>query len=156
MTGEQFVGWVVQASVVIAGWYVVHRLSVTRDRDKARRDTIVDATDTLSEMVSALLSEARAYHCGDRSVSKELLIKMAIQDLSLHINSLADIFPDTATLAQCRSKVGSLRRAITGMHFEDEHVEPLEEGHAQHQVMAESALELKRALMRVRNQQLLP
>ena len=150
-----FLSGLAQAVIVVAGWYVVHILSVNRDRDKARRETIVAASDALSTLVNTLLADARAYHSAERDISDELLIKMAIQDISLQLTSLSDIFSNTSTLAHCRTRVLRLRRAITGAHFEDEHLSPLADNDRQYQVMAEAALELKRVLIQIKHQQLL-
>lgn len=150
-----FLSWLGQAAVVALGWYVVDRLSASRDRDKARRETVIKAADTLSDSVNTLLADARIYHSEVRDRSKELLIKMAIQDISLQINALSEIALEHSILAHCRSRVISLRRSITGVHFEDEHLGALSNGDSQYQGMAESVLDLKRVLLQLKHKQFL-
>ena len=151
--GSEFLTWLGQAFVVGVGWYVVHVLSANRDREKARRETLVKTADALSDDAVSLLLHARNYHSKARDVSEELRIKMSLQDLSIKVNALADIFTEAALLAQCRSQILALRKAISGRHFEDEHTGPLADNDLQYQLMAEAALELKRALLKIKNRQ---
>lgn len=153
--GRAFLSWVGQAAVVGIGWYVVHRLTANRDRDKARVDSIKDALEALSDDASALLLEARAYHLAARDVQKELHIKMTIQDLAIRLNALSDIHADTPAFALCRSHILSMRKTITGAHFDDEHTGPLSDADPQFELMAAAVLELKRSLLKVRNSLLL-
>lgn len=151
--GPAFLSWLGQALVVALGWYVVDRLSAGRDRDRARREAVIKAADELSGAISKLLADARAYHSAIRNINAELLIKLLTQDISLQLSALSEIVSNTSLLAQCRSKVVTLRRTITGKHFEDEHLEPLMDGDQQHQEIAEAALDLKRVLLRMRHHQ---
>lgn len=151
--GSAFLAWIGQALVVGAGWYVVHRLTVNRDIDKARRETVVKSTDSLSEDIGKLLLEARTYHSNARDISAELRLKMALQDVAIKVNGLSDIFLEAPLLAQARSQILALRKATTGNHFEDEHLQPLDNASPQFQLMAEAALELKRSLLKIKNRQ---
>lgn len=151
--GREFVRLLVQGAVVVVGWMVVHKLSVGRDRDKARRELVAKSADALSDGVEEILVEAYGYHTTDRSVSAELKLKSKLQDLSVRLNGLTDLIDGTSTLASCRSAVIGLKRAVTSEHFEDEHTEVLGEDSAQLQEIASEALRVKHALMNLKHQQ---
>lgn len=152
-TNGGFVTWLGQALVVGIGWFVVHRLSAARDRDKSRREMVVKSTDSLSDGLNTLFSSARDYHLNSRSVETELAIKMALQDLSMRVASLSEVFSDQSVLAPCRADIVAVRRAISGRHFEDEHEGPLPESDQQYQAIAEAVLQAKRTLLKVKHRQ---
>lgn len=156
MAGESGFGiWLGQAGVIAVGWYVVHKLTDRRDREKSRREALVKIADTLSEDVDDILTCAREYHSSaQRNIASELKLKMQLQDLGIRVNGLSDIYSDQALIAHSRSKLGALRRAVTGSHFEDEHTGALPDNAAQHLLMVEAALDLKRALVTIKNRQL--
>ena len=129
-TAVELFKFVAQAAVVGFGWWIVHRLSVARDMEKARREMVAKSADGLIESAGMLLAEARAYHLAPRSTTNELKIKMTIQDMAMRVGGLSAICADKATLAACRAAIAASRRAITSAHFEDEHDAPLEIGRA--------------------------
>ena len=49
---------IVQLAAIVAGWGIVHRLSTARDRDKARRELLVKAADSLGDEALKLLALA--------------------------------------------------------------------------------------------------
>jgi hypothetical protein len=142
-----------QAVVVVAGWWVVHQLSTARDRDKARREMVAKSADLIADGLGPIILEAREYHLRQRDVARELKLKMGLQDLAMRATGLSQICADEFLLAACRSDVASLRRAITGSHFEDEHVEPLAESADQLEAVAESMLRAKRSLLKLKHHQ---
>ena len=154
--GAEFVKWLGQAVVVGFGWWVVHVLTTSRDRDKARREILVDSADGLGESLSALFLEARAYHLASRDVASELRIKMTLQDLAMRATGLSELCRDEAKLAPCRSDIATLRRAITGKHFEDEHLVGIKEADQQLQSIAEAVLRAKRSLLQLKHAQFPP
>lgn len=151
--GVEFITWLGQAAVVGLGWWVVHRLSASRDLDKARRELVAKSADGLSDAVTVLLGEAREYHLASRDVACELRIKMTLQDLAMRITGLSEVCGEEMTLAPCRAEIASLRRAITGQHFEDEHVGPLADMDGQFQSIADATLRAKRSLLKLKHRQ---
>lgn len=145
--------WLIQAVVVGGGWWVVHRLSSARDRDKARREMVADSADLIAERLNKVHEDARAYHLNERDAAIETRIKMALQDALMQTAGLSDICQDSTTLAKCRAEISSLRRAITGEHFEDEHLGPLPETSLQFQTIADAFLRAKRALLQLKHRQ---
>lgn len=92
-----------QAITIVVGWAVVHRLTVRRDIDKARRETVAKSADSLADSVDRTLGAAIKYHTSPRSVTDELQLKTGLQDLSNRILALGAISCDEAELARCRS-----------------------------------------------------
>lgn len=155
-TAAEFFKWVGQAIVVGLGWLVVHHLSVKRDRENSRREMLAASADGLAEALGALLAEGREYHLRGRSVSTELRIKMTLQDLAMRVSGLSDLCQETAHLASCRSDIGAVRRAITGRHFEDEHIVQLHEADTQLESIADAVIRAKRSCLRLKHNQFLP
>lgn len=151
--GGEFLKFLGQAVVVGIGWFVVNRLSALRERDKARRDIVVESAEGLADEIDELLTDARSYHLGNRDSAAELSLKMTIQNLAMRTLALSDICADERLLAPCRADVAALRKAVTGRHFEDEHEGPLKEGDIQVQLMAEAALKAKRGLLKLKHAQ---
>lgn len=148
-----FWGWLGQAVVVGVGWYVVHRLSVARDRDKARREMVAKAADAIVENLTDLIAEARDYHLKPRDVTAELKIKIDLQDAAMRIAGFHDVCADKAPVSRCTSAIGYLRRSITAHHFEDEHSDPLPLSDSQLQEMAEAVLRAKQELLKLKHAQ---
>lgn len=142
--------WLLPALTIIVGWYVVHRLSATRDRDKARREMIAKALDGIAESLATIHDTARKYHLEERDQAEELHLKNALQDFSMCLVGLANVCAEKEALARCNRDAGALRRAITGEHFEDEHELPLEASAPQLQVIAEAYLNAKRNLLQLK------
>lgn len=154
--GADFIKWVGQALVVGLGWLVVHKLSSARDRDKARREMVAKSVDGLAETLNALFLEVRTYHLNARDVACELKIKMTLQDMAMRAIALSDICSEQPSLAQCRADIASLRRAITGKHFEDEHTGQLTETDPQFQLTVDATLRTKRSLLTLKHRQFPP
>jgi hypothetical protein len=156
MGGTGFWSFVGQAIVVGLGWFVVHRLSVKRDMDKARRELVADSADALVESLNSLLADALKYHRAERDQANELHLKMALQDLAVRAAGLSDICRDERLLTPCRTEIAGARKAITGKHFEDEHDGPLSEADPHLQTVAEAVLRAKRSLLKIRYAQFPP
>ena len=149
MTGAYgFLTFVGNVVVVGIGWYIVHRLSLDRDRARARWEMLAEAADNLDQRATEVLLNAQTYHTALRNVQLEAQIKMALQDMAMRAIKLSDV-ADTATTqcADCRSKIAALRRAVTGKHFEDEHTAQVDRGDVILQEVAEAALQVKRAAL---------
>lgn len=151
-TGD-FFAWLGQAAVVGFGWWVIHHLSAKRDRDKARREMVADSADHIAEQLDEVHAFARSYHLNDRDSGAEIRIKMTLQDASMHAAGLSDICGDGVTLARCRAEISAMRKAITGEHFEDEHLGPLRESDEQFQRIADAFLRAKRCLLQLKHLQ---
>lgn len=151
--GGEFASWLGQAVVVGFGWWVIHRLTASRDRDKARREMVAKSADQISANLDTIHGDARGYHLKVRDAAVEVRIKMALQDASMHLVGLSEISKDGDTLARCRAEISALRRAITGEHFEDEHDGPLAETSQQFQRIADAFLRAKRGLLKLKHLQ---
>lgn len=149
----EFFKWLGQLTAVGLGWYVVHRLSAQRDRDKARREMVAKSADGLTDALLVILSESREYHLKDRDRKLELKLKMSLQDLAMRVQGLSDICTDEKALAPCRAEVAALRRKVTGRHFEDEHIDPLLDSDRQLEDMAEVVMRARRQLLRLKHLQ---
>lgn len=143
----------IQTGAIVIGWVVVHRLSAARDRDKARREMLVKAADSLSDEIGKLFIGAKDYHSKARELAQEIVLKMTLQDLSARTNLLSDICGDQKELASCRSAILALKKAISAVHFEDEHNEPLDLGSPQIQSIAAEALRAKQSFLRLKHRQ---
>jgi hypothetical protein len=152
-TASEVLKTLIQVVSVALGWYVVHRLSVARDRDKARRDLLVKAADSLSDDAGKLLSVARDYHTKNRDRAVEDTIKMTLQDISARTNLLSEISLEAKELASCRSAILAFKKAITATHFEDEHEATLEPGAPQLQSIAAEGLKVKQCYLKLKHKQ---
>jgi len=146
----EFLKFFFQSLLVIGGWYIVNKLSVTRDMDKSRRDMVAKSADSLIEAASKILTKAREYHLEDRNESKEIELKMELQDCSQRINELDIICSDKSIITRSRSCFTELRKAITLEHFEDEHTQPLTNKDLQLQKIADAVLKTNRALLQMK------
>ena len=145
--------FLVQAGVVIFGWYVVHRLAVARDMDKARREMVAKAADSLVENMTELLADIRDYHRLDRSASLELKIKSSLQDASMRIVGLNEVSDCRDAISRCNRSLGGVRTASTMRHFEDEHLGALKEDDPLFQDVAASISRVKQDLLRLKYSQ---
>lgn len=143
----------VQVVSVAIGWFVVHKLSAARDRDKARRDLLVKAADSLNDDAGKLIAVARDYHTRIRDRAAEDAIKMTLQDISARTNLLSDISLEARELASCRSAILAFKKAITATHFEDEHDANLEPGEPQLQSIAAEGLKVKQCFLKLKHKQ---
>jgi hypothetical protein len=153
----EFVQFLANAVVVVAGWWVVHLLTARRDRQKARRELIADSTQDLIDALTQLMTSAYEYHTNERDTARENAIKMSIQDIAMSIQGLAGATTqtDVAALNDAATAVSRIRAAITGAHFEDEHTAALSREHRLLQSIAERISQGKRALSVLKHRQFL-
>lgn len=142
-----------QIGAIIIGWIVVHKLSASRDIDKARREMIAKATDSLNDEMSKLFGIAKEYHTKTRNIEVEDQIKMSLQDLSGRISLLSNVSPEPSDLSMCSRSIVGLRKSITGEHFEDEHNEPILGSAEQMRSITDEILRTKRALQELKQKQ---
>lgn len=152
-TTSEIIKIIIQVVSVAIGWYVVHRLSVARDRDKARRDLLVKAADGLNEDIGKLIAAAKDYHTKIRDKSVEDIIKTTLQDISARTNLLSDISHEAIELASCRSAILGFKKSITSNHFEDEHEVALESDAPQLQSIAAAGLKVKQCYLKLKHKQ---
>ena len=133
----------------------MHKLTVTRDKDKARREMIVKAVDSLLEDTNKIVSMAWKYHLDARDKRLENEVKMMLQDLSSKASMLSDISQNNSELAACRSAIIAMKKSITATHFEDEHIERLEEESPQIQSIASESLRVKQCFIKLKHKQFL-
>ncbi len=142
-----------QTVAIVIGWVVVHRLSAKRDRDKARREMLAKAADSLSDEIGKLFIGAKDYHSKPRELAQEIVLKMTLQDISARTNLLSDICSDKQELASCRSAILAMKRAISSAHFEDEHNGSIELSSPQIQSITSEALRVKQSFLRLKHRQ---
>ncbi|WP_343734480.1 hypothetical protein [Acidovorax sp.] len=154
MSGEfSWFNFIGQAVVVVAGWYVVHRLTVARDIDKSRREMIAKAADSLIENLTDLLSEIREYHLNDRDFAQELKIKSALQDAAMRTTGLHQVCKERDLISRCNSSLGAVRRAATMEHFEDEHTGPLGQRDRLFEDVAAAVVKAKQDILHLKHSQ---
>lgn len=146
----ELVKLIIPIVAIVIGWVIVHKLSIARDRDKARREMIGKVVDVLADEASKLMTTSILYHLAARDTAKETELKITLQDFSTRASLLARVSDDAAELACIRSSIVGLRKAITAQHFEDEHVTPLEQRDLQIQLIAESVLKIKENLTKLK------
>lgn len=137
--------------LVIAGWIVANILAKNRERDKARRDIIAKSSDSLCESIDKIFETANDYHSSVRDKKLESKLKIALQDLSERISSLSQLTQD-GELQKCIALSVKFRQAITGNHFEDEHLAALDSD-VIHECIASTSLSLKRSLVDLKHAQ---
>lgn len=112
---------------------------------------VTKSADTLCDSVDNIFSEARSYHTNARDTSKEFHIKNSLQDLAFRIASLNKLIEEDSYHRPCIDGVMRFRQAVTKDHFEDDHNEPYDGHERQIESIAESALNLKRALLELKH-----
>jgi hypothetical protein len=138
---------------VILGWGVVHRLSIGRDHDKARREMLVKSVDSMIDDVDQLFKNALEYHREERDIQKELSIKICFQDLTSRTGALSVLCDSSSDLDACGNSLNKFKQAITRTHFEAEHERPMSDTDTQINNIADTMLGVKRAYMRVKHKQ---
>lgn len=144
---------IIQIVSIGIGWMVVHKLSESRDRDKARREMLAKAADGLSEEVTRLFSQSITYHTKERDRNDENILKMSLQDMSARTSLLSDISKDAKELGSCRSALLSMKKAITANHFEDEHEESMQLDDPQIQLITSETLRVKHCFLKLKHRQ---
>lgn len=144
---------IIQTILIIIGWIVVHKLSAARDRDKARREMLAKAADSLTDDTSDLIKKSWDYHTKGRDKLLENEIKMMLQDISSRTSMLSEVSSDAAELGSCRSSIIAMKRSMTAMHFEDEHDSPLNEESHQIQSITSESLRVKQCFARLKQKQ---
>lgn len=138
---------------VVFGWIVVHKLSVTRDRDNARRKMVVDASDAIMKNIDDIFACSNKYHSTLRDKNIEITLKMSLQDLSYRITQLIDITANNNEIKPCRNAMLEMKKAITMIHFEDEHDGPIDQKSQQIQTIAFTVLKLKQTFLKLKHRQ---
>lgn len=136
--------------LVIGGWITVHRLTVNREVDKSRREMIAKSADALCDVVDKLFEYAIDYHSTERNIKLEMKIKITQSDLSQRVSSLVQITSDKKRLSDCLIFVIKLRQAVSGKHFEDEHLMPITNSNI-HEEIADASLSMKRCLFELKH-----
>jgi hypothetical protein len=88
-----------------------------------------------------------------RDKNLEVSLKISLQDLSMRTALLSDLCNDTAELSRCRSTLINFKKAISGAHFEDEHIEALEINDQLIEVMALEYSKAKAAFVKLKHKQ---
>ena len=130
--------------LLVLGWAIVHFASRNRDRDKARRELVVKACDSLSEQVTKLLSVAMSYHTATaRDGAKEIELKGGLQDLSTQTQFINRATRPQRNGVQSNTLHTAFKQSITGQHFEDEWQTPLPAHAGELNQIAATALSLR-------------
>ncbi len=152
----EFFKFLSQAVIVGFGWFVVHRLSSARDKDKLRREMLAKTADGLCEDLNKLLTLAREYHLKNRDKNIEISIKIMLKDLSMRTVFLSDLCNDKDELRRCRTALINFKKSVSGVHFEDEHIEGLEINEHLFDLMALEYSEVKSAFVKLKHKQFPP
>lgn len=142
-----------QAVIVGFGWFVVHRLSSARDKDKLRREMLAKTADGLCEDLSKLLTLAREYHHMGRDKNNEVSIKIMLQDLSMRTSFLSDLCNDKDELRRCKAALINFKKSVSSTHFEDEHTEALELNEHLFDLMALEYSKVKATFVKLKHKQ---
>ncbi|NRR29274.1 hypothetical protein HSX11_03655 [Oxalobacteraceae bacterium] len=140
----EFVQQVLQFTAILAGWIVVHKLSVRREIDKGRRELVAKVTDELVNDIRELYLQAKEYHTNTRNTELSENIKFSLQDIATRANLLHGSVLNLADLRVCTQAISNLRRAITGEHFEDAHDGPKKISDSQMYKINQAALRAQR------------
>lgn len=130
---------------LVIGWGVVHFLSAKRDKDKARKEMITKAADSLVDSATQVFATAQRYHTNERKVEDEQRLKIELQDMSIRTLQLSSVIDTQSNIKLCSTSIADLRRAITGRHFDDEHEVALDVSAPQISEIADAYLRVKRA-----------
>jgi hypothetical protein len=104
-------------------------------------------------MIDGLFVTALKYHTSERDIAGEQQIKMTLQNLSESLGGLSKFAKDPAQIRRCQGAVKGLRVAITGQHFEDEHLAPLGDAEPLLQSIGAARLQAKYNLSNLKFQQ---
>lgn len=142
------------ATVVVAGWYVVHRVQANRERRKHIREYVAALCDDL-EVLEAL---AISYHTHNREVAKEqeLISKLGRFEKAcftlphfLESQKFFKAVPEEKLKIDAQL-VQVLRKAMTLNHFGDEHTSALNDQDPFIQEIGLATVDMLDALERVR------
>lgn len=148
----EIIRFIITGLFIVAGWIVVHKLSIKREQDKARKEMAITSADTLCELIEGINELATQYHSNERNTNSEAKIKMLLQDLNIRVTALNKIVEEDL----CKpiwDEVINYRRAITGSHFEDEHLAATKPPSNQLDLITETTLSIKRKLINLKHSQ---
>ena len=131
---------------LIVGWFIVDQLSTRRDRDKARREMVVKAADSLITDTGTIFDCAYKYHTEIRSIAVEIKLNIDLADLSQRAFFLRNDFTSDSDYSRCTNAILRLKKSITGQHYEGEHLAILAQGDDQIMEIAHSTKILKATL----------
>lgn len=140
-----------QAAVVVIGWWVVNRLTQSREQEKARKDMASKECDALSVLVDSFFAKSYEYHTTGRRVRSELLMKMEITDISYRLSNLNKLSIPPGTISALLTTLIRLKIAATGNHFEDEHMGAMNQEAVELADLAEASISLKSQLIEVKS-----
>jgi hypothetical protein len=130
---------------VIFGWVVVHKLTVHRELEKARREIKAKALDDLSTKIDRLFEDARSYHRAQtQDTIKASSIKSILRDIAVNLAEMNSLFEN---LSACSFQLIVLRKAITGNNFDNSRSDDATVRDSILEEVARSSLEMKRRLL---------
>ncbi|MHC3915151.1 hypothetical protein ACI0FN_01114 [Alcaligenes nematophilus] len=112
-------------SIAIIGWYVVNYLTIRRERDKLRRESLGKSIENLLKITDELIDLANEYHTKERDHQTETKIIIKFNRLSNNLNHLPILPKNTKNTEKTEEKLIIFKKEVTGIHFEDEHTGPL-------------------------------
>jgi len=107
---------------------------------------VAKAVDELAVCAISIFLMATRYHTMARLMEEELRLKMDLQDMGMRLHQLGAVVDAAMDLRACIAAIAELRKAITGQHFEDEHIAALGSGSPQIAEIVDAYLRLKRSL----------
>lgn len=113
------------ALVIIFGWWIVHILSSRRDSEKMKKESSIKVIDEAVKMLEEISLLGIKYHTTERNEIEEFDLKSKIQNFSRFIYTIEKFIGKENSILQCTTNIKKLRQAITSQHFEDEHTDKL-------------------------------
>jgi hypothetical protein len=143
-----------QALIVALGWFVVHKLSIKRDTDKARREMVAKAADGLSDLTDQIFAMSIKYHMtADRDSASEASVLMKLSDLGCRLGSLASLVSEGSVLEECTHAVVGLRQAVTKQNFQDQHEAALTMESQTIQMISATVIKVKQVFLELKHSQ---
>lgn len=133
------------------GWWAVHALTLRRDREKFRLESLKADLGDIGSIIGDLIELSSGYHCSYRDIAKERSTLSLLTKLPLRIQSMPVAPNEAKEKENLLMLFNSLKRAITGSHFDDEHSGPLLPSSEQLSEIHRTALELEMAVLSLRN-----
>ena len=116
------------------------------------KDTDSD-DDAIMKNINDIFACSNKYHSTLRDKNIEITLKMSLQDLSYRITQLIDITANDNEIKPCRNAMLEMKKAITMIHFEDEHDGPIDQKSQQIQTIAFTVLKLKQTFLKLKHSQ---
>lgn len=114
--------FLIQSVLIMVGWWLVHILTNRRDKRKLIKENTLKLIDEALSNLEELTKLGVDYHTKAREQDVEFKIKNKVQTFSKHLYALESFIGTSQSTEKCTDSIKKLRQALTGKHFEDEHL----------------------------------